>query len=227
VARNFFNFHEGTEAVMKEALESLQKAGAKLIDPADVPNSDKVGDPEAIVLSYELKADLNAYLEKLGPKAPVKNLRELIEFNIKNAKTEMQFFGQDQFEKAETRGNLNSYEYIEALARCRKLMRTEGIDAVMDKFKLDAIIAPTMGPACMTDLVNGDRWLGGSSTPAAVAGYPSITVPAGFVYGLPVGLSFFGRAWSEATLIKLAFAFEQATKHRSPPKFLKTLEVKS
>ncbi|QVL34610.1 amidase [Telmatocola sphagniphila] len=227
VARNFFNFHEGTEAVMKEALESLQKAGAKLIDPADVPNSDKVGDPEAIVLSYELKADLNAYLEKLGPKAPVKNLRELIEFNIKNAKTEMPFFGQDQFEKAEARGDLNSYEYIEALARCRKLMRTEGIDALMDKFKLDAIIAPTMGPACMTDLVNGDRWLGGSSTPAAVAGYPSITVPAGFVYGLPVGLSFFGRAWSEATLIKLAFAFEQATKHRSPPKFLKTLEVKS
>jgi amidase len=226
IARNYFNFHDGVEAVMKEALEVLKKEGAILTDPADIPNADKVGDPETIVLLYELKADLNAYLAKLGPNAPIKSLKELIAYNQKNAGKEMPYFGQDQFEKAEAKGDLNSYEYLEALAKCRRMMRTEGIDAAMDKSKLDALIAPTLGPACMTDLINGDRWLGGSSTAAAVAGYPSITVPAGFVYGLPIGLSFFGRAWSEPILLKLAYAFEQATKHRKPPKFLTTVELK-
>jgi amidase len=137
----------------------------------------------------------------------------------------MPYFGQDQFTKAEAKGPLTTYEYLEARAKCLRLTRTEGIDAIMDKSKLDALVAPTMGPTCVTDLVNGDRFLGGCSTPPAVAGYPHITVPAGYVYGLPVGLSFFGRAWSEPVLIKLTFAFEQATKHRRPPKFLATADL--
>jgi amidase len=129
------------------------------------------------------------------------------------------------FEAAEEKGPLTDFQYVEALARCRRLARTEGIDAAMDEHKLDAIVAPTIGPACLSDLINGDRWLGGSTSPAAVAGYPSITVPAGFVFGLPVGISFFGRAWSEPTLLKIAYAFEQATKCRKRPQFLATAEL--
>jgi amidase len=210
---------------MNEALDVLKREGATLVDPAELPNMDKVSDPENSVLLYELKADLNAYLARLGPKAPVRSLKEIIDFNERNKKKEMPYFGQDQFIKAEAKGPLTSYEYLEALAKCRRLTRTEGIDAVMDKSKLDALVAPTMGPTCLTDLVNGDRFLGGASTPAAVAGYPHITVPAGFVYGLPVGLSFFGRPWSEPVLIKLAFAFEQAVKIRKPPRFLATADL--
>jgi len=137
----------------------------------------------------------------------------------------MPYFGQDLFLKAQAKGSLESYEYQEALAKCRRLARTEGIDAVMDKFRLDALVAPTLGPACLTDLVVGDRWRGEASTGAAVAGYPSITVPAGFIFGLPVGLLFFGRAWSEATFLKLAYSFEQATKSRKAPRFLPTAQL--
>ena len=153
-------------------------------------------------------------------------LKDVIDFNDRHRKEEMPYFGQDVFLKAEAKGPLTSYEYLEAQAKCRRLTRTEGIDAVMEKLGLAALVAPTMGPACLTDLAVGDRFLGESSTAAAVAGYPSVTVPAGFVFGLPVGISFFGKAWSEPTLLKFAFAFEQATKCRKPPQFLPTIDLR-
>jgi amidase len=225
VARNYFDFHDGAEAVMKAALDAMKQAGAELIDTNKMSVAEESGSAEGMVLRYELKADMAAYLSRLGPDAPVKSLKDIIEFNNRNKGTELQYFGQNIFESAEEKGPLTDYQYVEALARCRRLARTEGIDAAMDEYKLDAIVAPTIGPACMSDLINGDRWLGGSTSPAAVAGYPSITVPAGFVFGLPVGLSFFGRAWSEPTLLKIAYAFEQATKHRKQPRFLPSAEL--
>jgi amidase len=222
VARNYFDFHDGVEAVMSTALDLLKQAGATLIDTEELKSVDAVGSAEGTVFEYELKADMAAYLAWLGPNSPMKSLKDLIEFNLANREREMPYFGQDFFEKAVERGPLSEYEYVEALAKCRRISRTEGIDAVMEKHKLDAIVAPTMGPGCVTDLVNGDRWIGGSTTPAAVSGYPSITVPAGLIFGLPLGLSFFGRAWSEPVLLKLAYAFEQATKFRKAPEFRPT-----
>jgi amidase len=225
VARNYFDFHDGVEAVMKTALEALKEAGATLIDTEALRIVNDAGSAESTVLRYELKADMAAYLARLGPDAPVKNLKDIIDFNERNKEKEMPYFGQEVFLKAQELGPLTDYKYVEALAKCRRLTRTEGIDAVMDKHELDAMVAPTMGPACVSDLVNGDHWLGGSTSAAAVSGYPSITVPAGHIFGLPLGLSFFGRAWSEPTLLKLAFAFEQATKSRKPPRFLPTADV--
>jgi amidase len=219
VARNYFGFHDAVDATLAEALNAMKRLGATLIDPADIPNIDKVGEHENTVLLYELKADLNAYLAGLGPEAPVKSLKEVIAFNEKNKEKEMPFFGQNTFVKAEAKGPLTDKEYLEALEKCRKMARTEGIDAVMEKHKLDALVAPSDGPAWLTDLVDGDHSLASSTTGAAVAGYPSITVPAGFIHGLPIGISFFGRAWGEPTLLKLAYAFEQATKVRKPPQF--------
>ncbi len=176
------------------------------------------------MLSYEFKAGINEYLASLGPNAPARTLEDLIQFNERNSASELRYFGQEEFLRAQKRGPLTDKTYLDALKKCVAAYHgPEGIDAVMDHHQLDAIVAPAGGPAGMTDLVYGDRDIGGSSSPAAVAGYPNITVPAGDVVGLPVGISFFGRAYSEPVLLKIAFALEQATKHRRPPKFLPSI----
>jgi amidase len=225
VARNYFDFHDAVESIMNVALDALKLAGATLIDTKGLSVVDESHSAETTVLQYELKADMAAYLARLGPGAPVKTLKDIIEFNDRHAVLEMPYFGQDVFLASEEKGPLTEDAYLEALAKCRRLARTEGIDAVMDKHELHALVAPTLGPACLTDLINGDHWLGGSTNAAAVSGYPSVTVPAGYVFGLPVGLTFFGRAWSEPTLLKLAYAFEQATNFRQPPQFHPTAEI--
>jgi amidase len=222
VARNF-PFRDDVVSLFDEATAAVKDAGATIIDPADVPNLDKYGDSEFEVLLYEFKADLNSYLESLGPGARVKSLAEIIEFNEQNREREMPFFGQDILIAAQEKGPLTDPAYLDALANGHRYSRREGIDQVMDEHNLDAIIAPTGGPAWMTDHVNGDTGTGFSSRPAAVSGYPSITVPMGFVSGLPIGISFFGRAWTEPVLLKFAYAFEQSTKHRQAPKFLQTV----
>jgi amidase len=220
VARKYFGFSESVDALMEQSLDVMKKQGATLVDPADIETLGKFDDSELLIFLYELKADLNAYLSRLGPNAPVHSLKEIIAFNERNRDKELQYFGQDMFIKSEAKGPLSEQAYLDAIEKNHRLARTEGIDALMDKHKLDAIVAPTGGPAWLTDLINGDHVAGGSSNAAAVAGYPNINVTAGYLSGLPVGISFFGRAWSEPTLIKLAYAFEQATKARQSPRFL-------
>jgi amidase len=223
VARKYFGFNDAVDALMAQALDVMMQQGATLVDPADIETFGKFDESELLVFMYELKADLNAYLARLGPSAPVRTLKEIIDFDERNRPKEMPYFGQDLFIRAEGKGPLTEQAYLDALAKNHQLARTEGIDALMDKHKLDAIVAPTGGPAWLTDLVNGDHVAGGSSNAAAVAGYPNINITAGFLSGLPIGISFFGRAWSEPTLIKLAYAFEQATKARQAPRFLPTI----
>jgi amidase len=225
IARNMAGFHPDTDHLFDEAVAEMKRRGAEIVDPADVPNVKELGDPEYEVMLYEFKAGLEAYFASLGPKAPVRTLAEAIAFNERNREREMPFFGQEIFLKAVEKGPLTTPAYKEALEKCARLSRKEGLDAVLDRHKLDAIVAPTGAPAWVIDPVSGDHYVGGNSTPAAVSGYPTVTVPMGFVFGLPVGLSFIGRAWSEATLVRLAFAFEQATKHRRPPRFLRTADL--
>src|ERR1700722_20378547 len=220
VARKYFGFNDAVDALMEQALGVMKQQGATLVDPADIDTLGKFDDSELLVFMYKLKADLNAYLARLGPGAPVRSLQDIIAFNERNRQKEMPYFGQDMFIKSEAKGPLTEKEYLDALAKNHQLARVEGIDALMDKHQLDAIVAPTGGPAWLTDLVNGDAFAGGSSNAAAVAGYPNINVTGGFISGLPVGISFFGRAWSEPTLIRLAYAFEQTTKARQAPRFL-------
>jgi amidase len=213
------------DRLAEAAIDVMRKLGAVIVDPADIATYGELDRSELVVLHYEFKADLNAYLTRLGPKAPVHSLQEAIEFNERHKDREMPYFGQEIFLEAEKKGPLTGREYREALARNHRLSRALGIDATMTKHKLDALVAPTAAPPSLTDLVNGDYGPAGSSTLPAVAGYPHITVPMGYSFGLPVGLSFFGAAWSEPVLIKLAFAFEQATKHRQAPKYLKTADL--
>ncbi len=222
VVRKYAGFSIPVDRLLDEALAAMKHAGAEIIDPAEVSTIGKFDDAELEVLLYEFKADLDRYLAWLGPQAPVHSLEEIIKFNDQHAKPELPYFGQELFIQAQAKGPLTSPDYQKNLETCRKLSRQEGMDAVINKLRLDALVAPTGGPAWVTDLVNGDHFTGSSTTLAAVAGYPNINVPMGFVFGLPVGISFFGRAWSEPTLLKLAYAYEQTTKLRRPPALLPT-----
>lgn len=227
VVRSYFGFDPGVDRVMEESLTALRSAGAILVDPVVLPNAGKYDDSEGVVLRYEFKADIAAYLAtRAGPAGP-KTLRDLIDFNTRNADREMPWFGQELFEQSEAKGPLTDKAYQAALARNLRLSRGEGIDAALRANKVDALIAPTGGPAWMTDLVVGDHFTGGYSTASAVAGYPHITVPAGFVHGLPVGISFFAGAWSEPALLAMAFAFEQTTNVRRPPRYLEHAPIAS
>lgn len=217
--KRYFGYSAAADKLAEEAIQVLKKAGAVIVDPADMPTVSTFDADELTVLLYEFKAGLNRYFAELAPGARIKNVKDLIAFNEKERPRELPFFGQELLEQAQAKGPLTSPEYLKALAKCRKQSREQGIDAIMNKHKLDALFAPTQGPVWLIDLANGDSFGGSSTSPAAVAGYPSISVPAGLYYGLPIGVSFWGRANSEATLLKIAFAFEQATKARRAPTF--------
>ena len=223
--KKLFGQSPAADALVEAALADFRKLGAVVVDPADVATVGETDDSEFEVLLYEFKADLNVYLASLGPKNPYKSLKDLIRFNEENRAREMPYFGQEIFEKAEAKGPLTEKAYLDALEKDLRLTRAEGIDKTMDEHHLDALVAPTSGPASLIDLVNGDYGPGGSSSFPAIAGYPDVTVPCGAKFGLPVGMSIFGRPWSEPTLLRIALAYEQATRHRRPPKFLATADL--
>jgi amidase len=221
IARQYFNIGPAVTAVMEQCIGVMRDAGAQIVDPADLPSYETWRDTELQVMLYEFKADLNVYLAARG--GPVQSLEQCIAFNREHRAEEMPFFEQEIMEQAQRKGPLSEKAYRDALATNHRLARKEGIDAVLSKFKVDAIVGPTAGPAWMTDWVDGDRVDSGCASPPAVAGYPHITVPAGFKFGLPLGISFFGTAWSEPKLIKFAYAFEQGRKARCKPGFATTV----
>ena len=227
VARNMTGTDPRVLKIFEDCLDVLKRLGAVIVDPANVPNFNKFGKTELEVLHYEFKADLNKYLASRVPQARVRTMADVIKFNEENAARVLPYFGQEHLITAQQKGPLSGKPYREALARNRQLTRAAGIDAVMKKHRLEALVVPSGGPAWIIDLVNGDanNWDMESTSPAAVAGYPHITVPAGTIFGLPVGISFFARAWQEPTLIKFAYAFEQATQVRQAPQFLATANL--
>lgn len=230
VLRDFAGFHEAVDEVFEDAIAAMKEAGAEIIDPVELTTREEFGDAEFEIMLYEFKAGLNVYLATRPSLAahdpPIRSLEDLIVFNEANAAVEMPYFRQEIMEMAQEKGPLTDDAYVEALDNCRRLSRDEGIDALLAEHRLDALVAPTDGPAGPIDLILGDHWIGGSSSPAAVSGYASITVPMGHVFGLPVGMSLFAGAWSEPTLIRLAHAFERRTAHRRPPRFLPTADLK-
>ncbi len=224
VARKvYMGYSPATDALVEAALLAMKDAGAVIVDPADIATAGKFDDSEFDALLYDFKHDLNAYLADLGPSSPARTLADLIAYNASHRADELKYFGQEIFEQAQKKGPLTDDAYVKAVAKNHRQSRTEGIDATVAKYRLDALVAPTGGPPPLIDLVNGDPGGGGSSTsPAAVAGYPSVTVPCGYVFGVPVGLSFFGRAYTEPVLLRLAYAYEQATRVRIAPRYLAT-----
>jgi len=223
VRGQFASPNDLVSAVVEAQLRVLRDQGATLVEVPEVPNSSKYGDTELTVLLYELKADLAAYLAEYAPGAQVRNLADVIAFNEQHREREMPFFGQEHFINAQAKGGLDSPEYLDALANNLRYSRAEGLDKVLAEYRLDALVAPTGGPAWLTDFIKGDAEGGSFTSQAAVAGYPHITVPAGFVHGLPCGISFVGGAWSEARLISLAYAYEQASMQRRAPSYAKTV----
>ena len=223
IARKFFENNAPLDAFLTGCVDALKKAGAEVTDPADLATYGQMEAPEGQVLRYEFKDGLNRYLTRLPGSSPARTLNDLIAFNEKFRDREMPFFAQELFLQSEGKGPLTDAAYVQAHADCVRLSRQEGIDALLAKYKLDAIVTLTSGPACFTDHINGDQDTGGCTTPAAVAGYPHITVPGGFYDGLPIGLSFFSTAWSEPALIKLAYGWEQQMNARRKPAFAPTV----
>ena len=219
IGRQFFDRDSRVDALMEGAIETLRSLGAEIVDPVEIAHRREVGRHEYEAMLYEFKAGLNEYLAGLGDDAPARTLADVIAFNEAHAAEEMPYFGQEILIEAEAKGPLTEAAYLTARGEANRLSRAEGLDAVLSEHRLDAILGPSGGPAWVTDLVHGDSFSVGSSGAAAVAGYPNVTVPAGRVHGLPVGVSFFGAAWSEPTLIRVAWAFEQAAPHRRPPRF--------
>jgi amidase len=225
IARTFFGFNPAVDNLMNKAIEKMNELGAEIIDPVEFEKRKELSGPEYTVLLYDFKNDLNTYLKEYSKNEEINSMQDIIDFNNENKEKVMPYFGQEIFLKAVEKGPLTEKDYLEALDKCHLLSREEGIDKTIKEHDLDAIIAPSGSPAWLIDLVNGDHFSGGSSSLAAVSGYPNITVPLGYIFGLPVGISFFSGAFQEGKLLKIAYAFEQATKIRQQPTFQPTLQL--